>query len=126
MSSTSPEAFHALAASAIVKSRPRQAWTYERAARLGFLIGLGWTAKRIAADPLIRSTPNNVYRQANRLGLAMSDAPQGHVAIRLPLATSGAYDRAAARAGITREALVRRVVIIAAEHHLLDEAASLR
>ncbi len=126
MPSISPDAFRAPAAFAVVKSRPRQAWTHERAARLGFLIGLGWTAKRIAADPLIGSTPNNVYRQAHRLGLAMSDAPQGHVAIRLPLATSGAYDRAAARAGITREALVRRVVILAADHGLLDEAASIR
>ena len=39
-------------------------WTGERIARLGFLLGLGWDAKRIAEDPIISSTPNNVHRQA--------------------------------------------------------------
>ena len=44
-------------------------WTGERIARLGFLLGLGWDAKRIAEDPIISSTPNNVHRQAQRLSL---------------------------------------------------------
>ena len=114
---------HAIAAPS--GPRSRTPWTTQRVARLGFLIGLGWTAKRIAADPLIRSTANNVYRQAHRFGLAMSDAPQGHASIRLPLSISGAYDRAAARAGMTREALVRRIVIAAgADQRLLDEASA--
>jgi hypothetical protein len=37
-------------------------WTGERIAR-GFFLGLGWDAKRVAEDPIIASTPNNVFRQ---------------------------------------------------------------
>ena len=37
--------------------KTRTRWTAERIARLGFLIGLHWDAKRVADDPLIASTP---------------------------------------------------------------------
>ncbi len=93
--------------------RERQAWTGERIARLGFLAGLGWTAKKIADDPLIRSTSNNVYRQAARFGIALSDGPQGQISVRLPIANMAVVDRAAATAGITRDAYVRRWMIAA-------------
>src|SRR5919197_2630100 len=59
-----------MVATEIHKSR----WTGERIARLGFLLGLGWDAKRIAEDPIIASTPNNVHRQAQRVGLAFRAA----------------------------------------------------
>ena len=91
----------------------RQRWTGERIARLGFLAGLGWTAKKIADDPLIRSTPNNVYRQAHRFGIALSDGPQGQVRVRLPMANMAVVDRAAVAAGITCDAYVRRWMVAA-------------
>jgi hypothetical protein len=37
-------------------------WTGERIAQLRFLLGLDWDARRIAEDPLIDLTPNNVHR----------------------------------------------------------------
>jgi hypothetical protein len=44
-------------------------WTQERVARLGFLVGQGWDAKRVARDPLIASTATNVHRVSRyRLG----------------------------------------------------------
>jgi hypothetical protein len=49
-------------------------WTGERIARLGFLLGLGWDAKRVAEDLIIASTPNNVHRQAQRFGLGFRAA----------------------------------------------------
>ncbi len=104
----------------------RQRWTGERIARLGFLAGQGWTAKKIADDPLIRSTPNNVYRQAARFGIALSDGPQGQVRVRLPVANMAVVDRAAAMAGITRDAFVRRWMIAATvepERYGLEPAA---
>ena len=58
-------------------------WTGDRIARLGFLLGLGWDARRIAEDPLINSTPNNVHRQALRFGLAFRAAAAA-LALRLP------------------------------------------
>ena len=82
-------------------------------ASLGFLAGLGWTAKKIADDPLIRSTPNNVYRQAARFGIALSDGPQGHVSVRLPVANMAVVDRAAAALEITHNNHVRRRKIAA-------------
>ncbi len=50
---------------------PKTRWTAERVARLGFLIGLGWDAKRVSEDPVISSTSNNVHRQ----GAAFSVSP---------------------------------------------------
>ena len=90
------------------------AWSRERVARLGFLVGLGWTAKRIAGDPMIASTPNNVYRQAHRFGLLLTEAPRGRCAIQISLSASAVYERAAARHGITPEALMRRVLMATA------------
>ncbi len=67
----------------------KTSWTAERVARLGFLVGQGFGAKRIAEDPLIASTPNNVHRQAQRFGLALSrcggDQPASHARGRRPL-----------------------------------------
>ncbi len=38
-------------------SSEKTSWTTERVARLGFLVGQGFGAKRIAEDPFIASTP---------------------------------------------------------------------
>ena len=97
-----------LDSSPILKTR----WTNERVARLGFLIGQGWDAKRVAGDPLIASTANNVHRQAQRFGLAFRDAPSG--AVRLPGDAGALYDQAAAKRGLTREGLIRMLLVTAA------------
>jgi hypothetical protein len=94
-------------------------WTAERIARLGFLVGQGFAAKRIADDPLIASTPNNVHRQAQRFGLAFRDALA--TAVRLPAEAAASYDAAAEKRGVTRETLIKLLVMTAAaEPHLLD------
>jgi hypothetical protein len=71
---------------------PKTRWTAERIARLGFLIGLGWEAKRVADDPLIVSTPNNVHRQAQRFGLAFRAVPASP--LRLPPDAAETYNAA--------------------------------
>jgi hypothetical protein len=94
-------------------------WTAERIARLGFLVGQGFAAKRIADDPLIASTPNNVHRQAQRFGLAFRDALA--TAVRLPPETAANYDAAAQKRGVTREGLIKLLLTTAAaEPNLLD------
>ena len=95
-------------------------WTGDRVARLGFLLGLGWDANRIAEDPLIASTPNNVHRQAMRFGLAFR-ATAAALALRLPPEAVGRYDLAAAKRSLTREALIRLLLlVVAADPALLD------
>ena len=91
----------------------------ERIARLGFLVGQGFAAKRIAHDPLIASTPNNVHRQAQRFGLAFRDAMA--TSLRLPPDAAAPLDAAATKRGVTRETLIRLLLIVAAaEPNLLD------
>jgi hypothetical protein len=97
--------------------RSRTIWTAARIARLGFLIGQGYAAKRIADDPLIGSTANNVHRQAQRFGLAFREA----LALRLPPEAAAQYDCAAQKRGLTREGLIKLLVMTAAaEPNLLD------
>jgi hypothetical protein len=92
-------------------------WTGERIARLGFLLGLGWDAKRIAEDPIIGSTANNVHRQAQRFGLAFRAAAA--VGVRLPPEAASLYDAAAAKRSLTREAMIRLLVLTVAEDPIL-------
>jgi hypothetical protein len=97
----------------------KTSWTTARVARLGFLVGQGLGAKRIADDPLIASTPNNVHRQAQRFGLAFRDAAA--TALRLPPEAAQRYDNAAAKRGLTREGLIQLLLRVAAEEpNLLD------
>jgi hypothetical protein len=107
-------------------SSEKTSWTTERVARLGFLVGQGFGAKRIAEDPLISSTPNNVHRQAQRFGLAFRDAMA--TALRLPPEAAARYDSAAAKRGLTREALIRHLLLVAADEpnlvdNILDDEA---
>ena len=104
----------------------RIAWTGDRIARLGFLIGLGWEARRIAEDPLIASTANNVHRQAQRFGLAFRDVPAAPT--KLPAHVGAHFDRAAARRSLTRESLIRLLLIVTADDpglldNILDDGA---
>ena len=82
-------------------SRLRTRWSTNRVARLGFLVGQGWDAKRVARDPAIASTPNNVHRQAQRFGLAFRDV----VGLRLPAEVTLRLDAAASKRGLTRDGL---------------------
>ncbi len=95
----------------------RTRWSASRVARLGFLVGQGWDAKRVAGDPTIASTPNNVHRQAQRFGLAFREA----TGLRLPSEVGERIDQAAARRGLTREGLIRSLVLAAgSDAALLD------
>ena len=95
-------------------------WTGERIARLGFLLGLGWDAKRIAEDPIIASTPNNVHRQAQRFGLAFRAAAAA-MSLRLPPDAARHFDDAAAKRSLTREAMIKLLLLeVAGEPNLLD------
>jgi hypothetical protein len=95
-------------------------WTGERIARLGFLLGLGWDAKRVAEDPIIASTPNNVHRQAQRFGLAFRAAAAA-MALRLPPDAVSYFEEAAFRRGLTRDAMIRILLLeVAADPNLLD------
>jgi hypothetical protein len=101
--------------------RERQSWTRERDARLCYKAGEGYTAKAIAEDELIRSTANNVYVRACRLGISISSIRSGQVSIRLPAGTMAALDAAANRAHLTREALARRLLAQAIDKHIAGE-----
>ncbi len=105
----------------IIRTEVRKArWTGDRIARLGFLLGMGWDAKRIAEDPLIASTPNNVHRQAQRFGLAFRAAAAA-LALRLPPEATHLYDAAAAKRSLTREAMIKLLLlVVAADPTLLD------
>ena len=95
-------------------------WTGDRIARLGFLLGLGWDAKRIDEDPIICSTPNNVHRQAQRFGLAFRAAAAA-MPLRLPPEAAHCFDFAAAKRGLTRESMVRILLMeVAADPNLLE------
>ena len=104
----------------------RTTWTGDRIARLGFLVGLGWEARRIAGDPLIASTANNVHRQVQRFGPAFREVPA--TPGKLPPHVGDHFDRAAARRSLTRESLIRLLLIVTAEDpglldNILDDGA---
>jgi hypothetical protein len=88
---------------------PRTRWCATRVARLGFLIGRGWDARQVAGDAAIASTANNVHRQAQRFGLAFREAG----GLRLPQAAAERIDAAAAKRGLTRDGLIRALVVAA-------------
>ncbi len=95
-------------------------WTGDRIARLGFLLGLGWDARRIAEDPVISSTPNNVHRQAQRFGLAFR-AAAATMPLRLPPDAAQHFDLAAAKRGVTRESIIRSLLMeVAGDPNLLQ------
>ena len=81
-------------------------WTGERIARLGFLVGLGWDAKRIAADPIIHSTDNNVHRQVQRFGLGFRSADK----LSLKQDVVKAIEPIAGELGLSPESLVNKLM----------------
>lgn len=108
-----------LDANAIATEIRRSRWTGERAARLGFLMGLGWDSERIAQDPIIASTPNNVHQRAMEFGLTFRAVAA--MSWPLPLEAAIPFEAAAVKRGITREALIRLLLLeIASDPSLLD------
>lgn len=87
----------------------RTRWSFERVARLGFLVGQGLDARRVADDPMIASTANNVHRQAQRFGLAFREA----AGLRLPPEVAARIDAAASKRGLSRDGLVRLLLVAA-------------
>lgn len=91
---------------------PRLRWLDQRIARLGFLIGLGWDVKRVAGDPIIACLPNNVYKQAQRLGLSFRETASMIVSLQsthdFP---ADRFDKPAIKRGLTREGLVNRLLL---------------
>jgi hypothetical protein len=93
-------------------------WTNERIARLGFLVGLGWDGERVARDPIINSTHNNVHKQAQRFGLSFRVAAH---AIVVPHKSNCHMERAARKRGISRDELIQRLLSeIAADPNLIN------
>jgi hypothetical protein len=80
------------------------AWSDERIERLRFLVDSGWDAKRIAGDPIIATSANNVHRQAQRFGMRFR-AVVG-VFRFVPKKALDSIDAAAAKRGITRQMLL--------------------
>lgn len=89
-------------------SHKRTRWGKERIARLGFLVGRGFTAQSASRDPIIAATPSIVQRQAQRFGLAFREGGQPIVP---PPATDDPYEAAAAKRGMTRDAVIRLFVL---------------
>lgn len=99
-------------------------WTRDRVARLGFLVGRGLDTEQVARDPTVATSPGNVRRQANRFGLALRDSAER----RLPAEVGERLDAAAARRGLSRERLIRSLVLAAASDpalidNILDDDA---
>jgi hypothetical protein len=98
----------------------RTHWTGERIARLGFLLGLGWDVKRVAEDPIIASTQNNVHRQAQRFGLGFRAAAAA-LSLQLPPDATSHFEAAAFKRGLTRDAMIHNLLLeVAADRNLLD------
>ncbi len=96
---------------------PQCHWTPQRFARLGFLMGKGMSAKRIAEHPAISSTPNTVRYQAHKFGLAFCAV----LTAPLPKRATSYFETAAAKRGITRDELIKLLLLeIAADSNLLD------
>ena len=103
---------------------PRTRWSFQRVARLGFLVGQGLDAKHVAGDPMIASTANNVHRQAQRFGLAFREA----AGLRLPPDVAGRIDAAAEKRNLSRDGLIRSLLLAAASEatlidNILDDGA---
>lgn len=75
-------------------------WTRERIARLGLLVGRGWSGQRIADD--LGTSRSNVFRQAQRFGLSIRGARR--------LISFDVFISAGAKRGITAEQLVDRLL----------------
>ena len=105
-------------------SRSWSRWSFDRVARLGFLVGQGFDADQVAADPIIASTVRNVHRQVQRFGLAFREASTW----RLPHDIADRCDAAARKRSLSRDGLVRELLLAAGSDdglidNILDDGA---
>jgi hypothetical protein len=93
-------------------------WTPVRAARLGYLAGLGYSAREIANDPIVDSTETNIGRHASRFKVSLKEGRQRPV----PEVTLTKAFRDAARTRDLRvDELIHKVIAaVAAEPNLID------
>ena len=84
-------------------------WNQTRVFRLGFLVGVGWGAQRIAKDPLINSHTGNVHRQVTRFGGHFRDADG--MGVTLTAEAANYFDKAAFKRGISREKLIQVLLL---------------
>jgi hypothetical protein len=87
----------------------RTRWSVHRVARLGFLVGQGWTARSVADDPSIAASIGNVHRQVRRFGLAFHEA----LPLQLPSETLDRLEAAAVQRRLSREGLIRNLLVAA-------------
>lgn len=94
-------------------------WTCRRIARLGFLIGLGWSAKRVAEDSIIATDPNNVHQRAKEFGLSFREAQT--LSLDLSPEAHRRFGDAAERRGLSRDGFACLLLRVIAEHPYLAE-----
>ena len=93
-------------------------WTPELIARLGYLCGLGWDGEAIAIS--IGTSPSNIYRQLSIYGISIR-AKGATAAIELPSAASKFYTIAGKSRGLTRDAMIQKLLLeVADDPFLLD------
>ena len=95
-------------------------WSEQRVARLGYLVGIGWDASRIAADPVVRSTAAEVHRLANRLGLRFRRTVDG-APLNLDGQRMAYFDREARPRRLPTEALLRKLGEAIADERMVDQ-----
>lgn len=99
---------------------PKSRWTQDRVARLGYLVGLGWPAERIAKDPLINTQVRNVHRQVMRFGLSFREAKVTN-SNSVSSKTRSVLDLEAEKRGMTPEKFIGYVMnVLANEPTLLN------
>ena len=95
----------------------KSVWTGDRIAKLGYLVGAGLDARRIAAHPKISTTSNNVYRTAQRFGLRFSEVAKS---FQIAPAIATVLEAEAAARGYTLDTVLAKLLsTCAAEPHLI-------
>lgn len=97
-------------------------WTRSSETRLAFLMGLGWNASQIAADPIVRTTESAVRSKADRLELRFRDAPTALITSDI----MAVFDHEAKRYALTGRQLAGEAFkILAADtgllHNVIDK-----
>ena len=94
-------------------------WSERRVARLGFLVGLGWDAARIARDPTVRCETGEVHRQVAALGLTMRETVSG-TPYNLDGKRMAFFEASARRRRLPTEALLRKILEGVDEERAID------
>jgi len=104
----------------VLNKNTKSRWDQTRCALFGFLVGQGWDAKRIADHPLIRSTNNNVHRQAQRFGLSFREVSNNNL-LKLNKEHREVFEQAGLKRGLTYELFIQYILMtLAKEPTLID------